>query len=411
MSSAMTMPSATEFPRPSWIVTGIIAAACCILPVTALLIVGGIPHSISSWAALLGPVALSLAVVLARSRGDLGTAAFIVAVLTVFQATYQALMTAGVWQSIAGLCLYAGICWVTGNLGRQLPARSSFWWILVLVVAIGWALDLDVPLAILSIGWWLVGVTFRHHQQLTTRLQERAEELANEQQRFAAEAVRLERARIARELHDVVAHCMTVIVIQARAGRQQGEGDLQGTLEALDAILTTSAEAETDLDTLVGVLDPQRPEHLTRDLLDGLVRRTTAGGTPVRLEVHGDPDLLDPARAAVAHRVIQEALTNALRHAPGAELMLSLDCRHELQLTIENEPATATAPPTVGSGRGLLGIDERVTALGGTAEWGPTPAGGWRLHVQLPKPLGTQRAENRSPVDGESPRTLVSGPR
>lgn len=386
----MSTVSRNQQSPPSWAVTWILAAVVCVVPATALLILTGAPRSPTDWAALLGPAALGLAVVLARGRGDLATGVLTAAILTVIQPVYQVLTTLGIWQSIAGLCLYAGICWVTGNLGRQLPVRVSVWWMIALVVAIGWALDLDVPLAMLGIGWWLVGVTFRYHQQLTARLRERAEELANEQQRYTSEAVRLERSRIARELHDVVAHCMTVIVIQARAGQQQGEASAQSTIEALDAILGTSAEAETDLDTLVGVLDPHRAQQLTRDLLDGLVQRTRSGGTPVRLEVRGDPDSLDPARAAVAHRVIQEALTNALRHAPGAELTLSLDCRHALQMTIENEPADATAPPTVGSGRGLLGIDERVSALGGTVAWGPTEAGGWRLEVRLPSLLETQ---------------------
>ncbi|MFT4167298.1 MAG: histidine kinase [Microlunatus sp.] len=406
----MSTGSGSRLSRPSWAVTWVLAAVVCVVPVTALLILAGAPDSPAGWTALVGPVALGFAVVLARSRGDLATGVLTVSVLTVIQPAYQVLMTSGVWQSVAGLAIYAGICWVTGNLGRQLPVRASVWWIIALVVAIGWALDLDVPLAILAIGWWLVGVTFRHHQQLTARLRERAEELANEQQRYTSEAVRLERARIARELHDVVAHCMTVIVIQARAGQQQGEASPQSTIEALDAILGTSAEAETDLDTLVGVLDPHRPQQLTRDLLDGLVQRTRSGGTPVRLEVRGDPDTLDPARAAVAHRVIQEALTNALRHAPGAELTLSLDCRHGLQVTVENEPADGTAPPTVGSGRGLLGIDERVSALGGTTEWGPTPAGGWRLRVRLPELSGSQLVGAIPTVDGERPESPCQSP-
>ena len=380
----ITTPTAPgKHSQPSWPVTWLIAGGSCLVSVTALLIVGGVPDALSGWVTMLGPVAVSLAVVLARSRADLATAVLGIAVLTVIPPTYQVLMTSGTWQSIAGLALYTGICWVTGNLGRQFPVRSSILWVGVLVVTIGLALDLDVPITILSVGWWLVGVTFRRHQQLTDRLQERADELAAEQQRFTAEAVRLERARIARELHDVVAHCMTVIVIQAQAGQQQSPGDRRVAVEALDAILTTSAEAETDLDTLVGVLDPQQPRRFTRELLDGLVRRAAAGGTTVRLDVRGDPESLDPVRAAVAHRVIQEALTNALRHAPGAEVALTLDCLQGLALTVENGPAVATRVPTLGSGRGLAGIDERAAALGGTTAWGPTPSGGWQLRVCL----------------------------
>lgn len=337
----------------------------------------------ASWVVLIGPLAVCLAAVMVRKRPALAMAILCIGMLTVFEPAYQALDARGIWPAVAGLVLYAGVCWVTGNLGRRLPLRWSALWIGIFVITIAWALDFDVPLAILGVGWWLVGVTFQHHQRLTDRLRERADELAAEQQRFTAEAVRLERARIARELHDVVAHCMTVIVIQARAGRQQTDRDSSVAVEALDAIITTSAEAESDLDTLVGVLDPQQSRPLTRELLDGLVRRAASGGTPVRLAVRGDLASLDPVRAAVAHRVIQEALTNALRYASGAEVTLTLDCRQGLALTVENEPATSVKAPTLGSGRGLAGIDERAAALGGTTAWGPTPSGGWQLQVCL----------------------------
>ena len=150
----------------------------------------------------------------------------------------------------------------------MLPLRWSAAWMAGLAVATVWALGFDVPVTMLGVGWWLVGVTFRHHEQISARLRHRADELAAEQERFAAEAVRLERARIARELHDVVAHCMTVIVIQARAGQQLTDLDPDGAAEALDAILATAHEAENDLDTLVGVMDPHRASPLTREVLE-----------------------------------------------------------------------------------------------------------------------------------------------
>lgn len=124
------------------------------------------------------------------------------------------------------------------------------------VAAVMIGLDFDAPITMLGVGWWLVGVTVQHREQLTARLQARADELTAEQERFAAEAVRLERARIARKLHDVIAHCMTVIVIQARAGQQLADLDPAAAVEALDAVVHTATEAELDLDTLVGVMDP-----------------------------------------------------------------------------------------------------------------------------------------------------------
>jgi len=177
---------------------------------------------------------------------------------------------------------------------------------------------------------------------------------------------------------------MTVIVIQARAGQQLADLDPDGAAEALDAILATAQEAENDLDTLVGVMDPHRASPLTREVLEVIVRRATTGGNRVELAVLGDPDVLDPERAAVAHRVVQESLTNALRHAPGADVSLTLDCRSTVTVTVENGPALAEGTTGEGSGRGLLGIAERAADVGGTAGWGPTPSGGWRLVVVLP---------------------------
>ena len=240
--------------------------------------------------------------------------------VTVFRSADVVLASPGVWPTVAAIALFAGVCWVTCSLGLMLPLRWSAAWMAGLAVATVWALSFDVPVTMLGVGWWLVGVTFRHHEQISARLRHRADELAAEQERFAAEAVRLERARIARELHDVVAHCMTVIVIQARAGQQLTDLDPDGAAEALDAILATAHEAENDLDTLVGVMDPHRASPLTREVLEVIVRRATTGGNRVDLAVLGDPDVLDPERAAVAHRVVQESLTNALRHAPGADV-------------------------------------------------------------------------------------------
>ena len=314
------------------------------------------------------PLTIGLAVVVTRVRVELAAAILIMAMVTVFRTADLVLSSPGVWPTVAAITLFAGVCWVTCSLGLMLPLRWSAAWLAGLAVATVWALSFDVPVTMLGIGWWLVGATFRHHEQISARLRHRADELAAEQARFAAEAVRLERARIARELHDVVAHSMTVIVIQARAGRQLTDLDPGGAAEALDAILATAHEAENDLDTLVGVI----------------VRRATTGGNRVDLAVLGDPDVLDPERAAVAHRVVQESLTNVLRHAPGADVTLTLDCRSAVTVTVENGPGLTDGPAGVGSGRGLVGIGERAADVGGTASWGPTPSGGWRLVVVLP---------------------------
>jgi signal transduction histidine kinase len=370
--------------RSPWTATWVVAAVATVTPQVALLVVAGPAETGVDWLARCVPVSVGIAVVLTRVRVELAAAVLIVGMLTVFRSADVVLDSPGVWPTVAAIALFAGVCWVTCSLGLMLPLRWSAAWMAGLAVATVWALSFDVPVTMLGVGWWLVGVTFRHHEQISARLRQRAAELAAEQERFAAEAVRLERARIARELHDVVAHCMTVIVIQARAGQQLTAADPTGAAETLDAILATAHEAEKDLDTLVGVMDPHRTSPLTREVLGVVVRRATAGGNRVDLTVVGDPDGLDPERAAVAHRVVQESLTNALRHAPGADVTLTLDCRSGVSVTVENGPAVADVAGDVGSGRGLLGIAERAAAVGGTARWGPTPSGGWRLVVVLP---------------------------
>ncbi|HYI53641.1 MAG TPA: histidine kinase [Microlunatus sp.] len=370
--------------RTSSTATWLVATAVVVVPETALLMVEGTPQTAMEWAARSVPAVVGLAVVATRVRVEVAVTILIVAVLTVFRSADAVLSSPGVWPTVAAITLFGGVCWVTCSLGFRLPVRWSAVWMTALGLAAVWAVGFDVPVTMLGVGWWLVGVTFRHHEQIDTRLRQRADELAAEHERFAAEAVRLERARIARELHDVVAHCMTVIVIQSRAGQQLTEVDPEAAAGALDAILATAREAEQDLDALVGVMDPQQAKPLTQEVLAVIVRRATTGGTRVDLAVRGDPDELDPERAAVAHRVVQEALTNALRHAPGAEISVALDCRSAVTLTVENAPATTPAAAGVGSGRGLVGIAERVADLGGTADWGSTPSGGWRLVVVLP---------------------------
>ena len=385
-SSAPASPTAVsdDPSRSPWTATWLVAILTFVIPEVAIWVVDGGPETAAEWVARGAPLLVGLAVVLTRVRVELAATIVLVAMVTVFRSVDEVLASPGVWPTVAAIALYAGICWVTCSLGLMLPLRWSVAWMAGLAVATVWALSFDVPVTMLGVGWWLVGVTFRHHGQISARLRHRADELAAEQERFAAEAVRLERARIARELHDVVAHCMTVIVIQARAGQRLTDLDPDGAAEALDAILATAHEAENDLDTLVGVMDPHRDNPLTREVLELIVRRATAGGNRVDLVVLGDPDVLDRKRAAVAHRVVLESLTNALRHAPGADVCLSLDCRSAVTVTVENGPAVTDGPTDVGSGRGLVGIDERAADVGGTARWGPTPSGGWRLVVVLP---------------------------
>ena len=265
-TGARTTRGVAGGPSGRWSLTSTLAVAVIawLVPEIAMWVVDGAPATAPEWVARSVPAAVGLAVVVTRVRVELAATILIVSVLTVFPSADVALDSPGVWPSVAAIALFAGVCWVTCSLGFLLPLRWSCAWMAGLGVATVWALTFDVPVTMLGVGWWLVGVTFRHHEQVSNRLRERADELTAEQERFAGEAVRLERARIARELHDVVAHCMTVIVIQARAGQQLTEMDPGGATQALDAILATAREAEQDLDALVGLVDPERTRPSTR---------------------------------------------------------------------------------------------------------------------------------------------------
>ncbi len=258
-----------------WPVVLGVAAVTAILPITALFAAGARPTGTEGWLALAGPVFVAAAVGLSPVAVEWAAGVLVVAMAFLIAPASAMLDGADSWASVAGIALYVGVCWVSCAVGRQLPTGRSVAWMAGVLLAILCGTGLDMPM-VLGAGWWLVGRTLRHQEQVTVRLRSRARELATEQQRFAAEAVRLERARIARELHDVIAHCMTVIVIQARAGQQQADTDPAAVTGTFDAIVESATEATADLDALVTVLEPHRPAHgpLRRESLEALVRRS-----------------------------------------------------------------------------------------------------------------------------------------
>ena len=214
-------------------------------------------------------------------------------------------------------------------------------------------------------------------------------------QREGAEAVRRaaeeERARIARELHDVVTHNVSVMVIQAGAARQVLEASPQQAREALLSVEASGRAAMTELRHVMGLLTA---DGETLDLapqpgmaeLESLVGRVRASGLPVELVVTGSPDTPMPDGVVLAgYRVVQEALTNAVKHAAGSSATVRVDYG-SARLSIEVTDTGGTRPPTAdaGSGRGLVGLRERLALYGGTLEAGPRIRGGYRLHAVIP---------------------------
>ncbi len=193
-----------------------------------------------------------------------------------------------------------------------------------------------------------------------------------------------ERARIARELHDVVAHSLAVMVAQADGGRYAAPEDPGAASRALAQIAETGRDALAQMRRLLGVL---RTGEEGGDL-PGLVRRLGGAGLPVEMEVEGAPRELPGEVQTCVHRVAQEALTNALRHADSprrvAVVLRYLDA--EVELTVRDDGRAIAAGD--GRGHGLAGMRERVALHGGTLQAGPRAGGGYEVRARLPAPAG-----------------------
>ncbi|HXG77471.1 MAG TPA: histidine kinase [Gaiellaceae bacterium] len=228
---------------------------------------------------------------------------------------------------------------------------------------------------------WLVGRALRHRRLREAQLErEKAE---------AQAAVAEERARIARELHDVVAHAISVIVLQARGGRKLLAKRPEEAREALDAIERTAAQALAEMRRLLGLLR-ESDEALalapqpTLARLDDLVAQVREAGLPVEVVVEGRADELPPGVDLSAYRIVQEALTNALKHAGPATARVTIRYREgELELEVADDGAGGTTGEGA-AGHGLVGIRERVAVFGGEVESGRRPQGGYAVRARLP---------------------------
>jgi signal transduction histidine kinase len=202
-------------------------------------------------------------------------------------------------------------------------------------------------------------------------------------------AVAQERARIARELHDVVSHHVSVMTIQAGAAGKVIDAEPGLARQALSAIESSGRETMAELRHLLGVLNPGPGDEELHpqpglDQLDQLIETVRQAGQPVTAT--GTPVTLPRGADLTAYRVVQEALTNALRYAPGAATSVSVTARPDaLEIEVLNDapPAPATGVPT-GAGTGLLGLAERLRLFGGTLETGRRLGGGFRVRARLP---------------------------
>ena len=237
---------------------------------------------------------------------------------------------------------------------------------------------------------YAAGTVLRLRKETADELALRAQELEDERELFAEIALRHERARIASELHDIVGHAISVMVIQAAAGQRLVDADPARAKEAFIAISESARQGTKDLERLIELLGGSEGDvggGPDLSLVDEVVARAGRSGLNVTCRFEGDRDRVPEPVAHLAFRVVQESLTNALRYAPGADvrIVISVDqAERGLAVRVENDRAAQTSAPLAGTGRGLVGLRERIQTLGGQFSAGTTGVGGWAVEARLP---------------------------
>jgi signal transduction histidine kinase len=236
-----------------------------------------------------------------------------------------------------------------------------------------------------------LGALARVQRAYTAELEDRARRLERERAADTARATAQERARIARDMHDILAHAVSLMVVQAEAGPVVVRSDPARAEAAFDAIATAGRDAMAQLRRILGVLKEEQgsngsSRHLPQPgvaALSHLVRQVTeSAGLHVELRTTGRPRPLAPDTGVAVYRIVQEALTNTVKHAYASSATVELDWAEDaLTLTVTDDGRGPSAP---GGGHGLIGIRERAAACGGSAEAGRGPEGGFRVVVRLP---------------------------
>ncbi|WP_310526738.1 histidine kinase [Nocardioides sp.] len=240
---------------------------------------------------------------------------------------------------------------------------------------------------------WLLGDSIGSRRAYVHELEEKADRLEREQEAQARRAAAEEQARIARELHDIVAHALSVIAVQAAAAEDALEDEPSPAREPVAAIATVARSALGDLRRVVGALREGAAElepQPTIRQLGPLVERVRSAGLPVALDITGDSRPLAAAVELSAYRIVQEALTNTLKHAGATQVRVLVRYGERLELEIRDNGSRPSNGASNGTGRGsphgngLIGMRERVTMLGGDLSATPSPGGGFVVRAQIP---------------------------
>ncbi len=248
--------------------------------------------------------------------------------------------------------------------------------------------DLVTAIAIYATAW-LVGDSLRRRRTRTAALEARAERLEREQEQAARVAVQNERALIARELHDVVAHSVSVMIVQAGAARRVMDEQPGEARAALASIETTGREALAEMRRLLGILRsddgpaPLAPQQGLANL-GQLLANARSAGVSVELSIDGDPRPLAPGIDLAVYRIVQETMTNTIKHAAPTRATIRLAYEPSTIVVDVRDAGPPSATGAVGSGHGLVGMEERVRIYGGKLEAGPSPDGGFAILARIP---------------------------
>jgi signal transduction histidine kinase len=242
--------------------------------------------------------------------------------------------------------------------------------------------------AIFAVGVWIVGRTVRVRTATASELEARATTLEREREEQARRAAAEERARIARELHDVIAHSVSVMVVQAGAGEEVLQRDPERAADVLRSIQETGRQALSEMSRLLGILREHGdelglvPQPGIADL-GSLLEQTRQAGLPVEFTVQGEERSLPRGVEVSLYRIVQEALTNTRKHAgPACATLLLRYSSAEVTADIADDGAGSRNG--YGGGNGVIGMRERVAVYGGSLEAGPQPGGGYLVHARIP---------------------------
>nr|NLD40900.1 sensor histidine kinase [Actinomycetales bacterium] len=267
-------------------------------------------------------------------------------------------------------------------------------------------------MAVLGVAAWTLGVSTRTRMERLATLESQAARLQSERNQEALLAASNERTRIAREMHDIIAHSLSVMIAQADGGRYAAIADPGAGQRALSTISEVGRASLADMRRLLGVLrettdesSPITPQPADADL-DELVRGVREAGLRVSLVRMGEARTLPPGAGLTVYRLVQEALTNSMKHAgPNARVTVLVQWLHSALALEISDDGRGAAAASDGKGHGLVGMRERAAIFGGSVSAGPRPGGGFQVKILIPLPDDRARPVPRGDAPPSSPAT------